>query len=311
MSYDWGHTRRYNDFGTYIRDKFEGRVQKISIHAGFTCPNRDGSKGIGGCTFCNNETFKPSYCQSSVAVVEQIEKGIGFFSQRYPATRFLAYFQAYTNTYGELNDLINTYEQALSHPKVTGLIIGTRPDCLPDELIEYFSGISKRTYVVVELGVESTSDSTLEAINRGHDYQSTIDATHKLVKAGIPVGAHLILGLPGESREMMLKHAELVSKLPVTYLKLHQLQYVKGSHLGLSYLSNPKDFKVFDLNEYIELVVDFLELVRPDIVVERFASQAPHDLLLAPRWGLKNFEIVHKVEQLMEQRDTWQGRLYR
>ncbi|ASB50779.1 TIGR01212 family radical SAM protein [Alkalitalea saponilacus] len=311
MSYAWGHTRRYNDFGTYIRKKFNGRVQKISIHAGFTCPNRDGSKGIGGCTFCNNETFKPSYCQSSMSIFDQVEKGIKFFSQRYPATRFLAYFQAYTNTYGELNDLINTYEQALSHPDVTGLIIGTRPDCLPDGLIHYLSDLSKRSYVVVELGVESTSDLTLQNINRGHDYQSTIDAVHKLVDVGIPVGAHLILGLPGESREMMLKHAESVSKLPVTYLKIHQLQYVKGSHLGQLYFSKPENFKVFELNEYIELVVDFLELVRPDIVVERFASQAPHELLLAPRWGLKNFEIVHKVEQRMEERETWQGRLYR
>ncbi|WP_026475525.1 TIGR01212 family radical SAM protein [Alkaliflexus imshenetskii] len=310
MSYAWGHERRYNDFSTYIRKLFNERVQKISIHAGFTCPNRDGSKGTGGCTFCNNESFKPSYCQPAVSVSDQITKGISFFRARHPEAKFLAYFQAYTNTYGELSQLIDLYDEALTHSEVIGLIVGTRPDCLPPDVLDYFAALNKRTHVTIELGVESTSDITLNRVNRGHDFKSTRDAVTRLADMGISTGAHLILGLPGESREEMLMHASRISDLPINYLKVHQLQYVKGSQLGSAFLQNPENFRVFEVEEYVELVVDFLERVRPDIVMERFASQAPHNLLLAPKWGLKNFEFVRLVDKRLSERDTWQGKLY-
>jgi uncharacterized protein len=310
MTYPWGHTRRYNDFSSYIKQKFNRRVQKISINAGFTCPNRDGSKGVGGCYFCNNDTFKPDYCEPQLSVKEQIVKGIDIFKVRYPDAKYMAYFQSYTNTYGDLAYLIDLYEQALENKDVVGLIVGTRPDCLPDELLSYFADLSSRTYVTIELGVESTNNQTLKLVNRGHDYQSTIDAVHRLHKLSINVGAHLILGLPGESRKDIINNAIEISKLPINYLKIHQLQYVKGSELGRDFMRNSSDYKVFDVDEYVELVVDFLEVLKPEIVMERFASQAPQDLLLAPRWGLKNFELVHMVEKRMIARETWQGRLY-
>jgi uncharacterized protein len=310
MNYLWEHKRRYNDFSTYIRKKFNGKVQKVSINAGFTCPNRDGSKGLGGCTFCNNETFKPSYCQPSMTVTDQLEKGISFFRQRHSDSRFLAYFQSYTNTYGDVSKIIELYEEALFCQDVVGLVVGTRPDCLPDDLLQYFTELQKRCYVTIELGVESSKDDTLMRVNRGHDFKSTREAILRLSGLGIQVGAHLILGLPGETREDMLSHAVEMSALPVCYLKVHQLQYVKGSSLGNAFEENPERFKVFNLDEYLELVVDFLEQVRPDIVMERFASQAPNDLLLAPRWGLKNFELVRLIERRLTERDTYQGRLY-
>lgn len=310
MTFPWGHELRYNDFGRYMRRRFNGRVQKLSINAGFTCPNRDGSKGRGGCTFCNNETFKPAYCQPLMSVTNQVEKGIDLFSVRHPDTCYLAYFQAYTNTYGELSQIIDLYEEALAVPGVAGLIVGTRPDCLPDALLDYFEALQKRVYVTVELGVESTKDQTLAQVNRGHDFACTQEAVERLVDRNILVGAHLILGLPGETREDMLLHAEKISLLPIHFLKVHQLQYVRGSVMGQDYLTHPEKYKVLELEEYLDLVVDFVERVRPDIVMERFASQAPHDLLLAPKWGLKNFEVSRMVEKRIAEKNSWQGKLF-
>lgn len=310
MNHPWGHARPYNDFASYLRRYFGGRVQKLSINAGFTCPNRDGSKGSGGCTFCNNETFKPAYCEPASGVREQLETGKAFFSTRYPDARYLAYFQAYTNTYADLAYLKDLYGQALEVEGVVGLVVGTRPDCLPDALLDYFADLQKAYYVTVELGVESTNDATLKRVNRGHDYASTCDAVARLRARNLPVGAHLILGLPGEDRDQMLAHATTISRLDISYLKVHQLQYVKGSQLGRQFMARPQDFEVLKLDDYVDLVCDFVALLRPDIVLERFASQAPHDLLLAPRWGLKNFELVHRVEQRLVERKLWQGKHY-
>ncbi|MDG5800086.1 TIGR01212 family radical SAM protein [Marinilabiliaceae bacterium ANBcel2] len=311
MSYYWGHNRRFNDFSNHIRKVFNGsKMQKISIHAGFTCPNRDGTKGVGGCTFCNNESFKPSYCQSDLNIAEQINRGIKFFERRYDSVKYIAYFQAYTNSYAPLETLIDLYESALSYDGVEGLIIGTRPDCLSDQLIDYLKDIQKRYYVAVELGVESTLDVTLERINRGHSFDESKQAINILAKNNIPVGVHMIMGLPGESFDDMLKHGEYISKLPVNYLKLHQLQYVKGSKLGNYYLENPQPDSLLNLDQYIDFVVTFLENLRPDIVMERFTSQAPHSLLIAPKWGIKNFEFVRILENRMEKKDTWQGKYY-
>lgn len=310
MEYPWGTIKRYNDYSSYIKKNFGERVQKVSINAGFTCPNRDGSKGTGGCSFCNNSTFNPSYCGPELSIVEQIEKGTSFFRPKYQTQQYLAYFQAYSNTYGETSYLIDQYQQALNHPQVTGIVLGTRPDCISDDLLAHLKEWRKKYYIAIELGAESTSNKTLELINRGHSYEETIDAANRISEVGIPVGLHMILGLPGESREELLAHATEVSSLPINFLKLHQLQIVKGSVFGDLYAKDPAYFKLFTAEEFIDLVVDFLELMNPSIVMERFISQAPHDLLIAPKWGLKNFEFVAKVEKRLAERDTWQGKLY-
>ncbi|MCY1718765.1 TIGR01212 family radical SAM protein [Prolixibacteraceae bacterium Z1-6] len=308
--YSWGHKRRYNDFPTYFRNLFSERVQKVSVDAGFTCPNRDGSKGVGGCTYCNNKTFKPTYCNLENSVTNQVEKGIEFFAKKYKSMRFLAYFQAYTNTYAPLADLKTLYEEALQHPKIDGLVISTRPDAVNAELLDYLAELSKKVYVMVEFGLESHLDRTLESINRGHTFAESVWALQETAKRGINNCAHMILGLPGESRDELLEQARAISQLPVKNLKLHQLQIHKQTLLEKQFAEHPERFTLYTAEEYIDLVVDYLELLHPDIIVERFISQAPIDMLIAPKWGLKNFEFVAKVEKRLKERDTWQGRLY-
>ncbi len=302
--------KRYNDYSSYIKRVFGERVQKVSIDAGFTCPNRDGTKGRGGCHFCNNSTFNPDYCGPETSITAQIDKGISFFKGKYKTQKYLAYFQAYTNTYGQTGKLMEMYREALDHPEVIGIVLGTRPDCLADDLLDELAKVNESSYVAIELGAESTNNATLEVINRGHSWEDTVDAVHRVKERGIPTGMHFILGLPGENREQLLDHARKVSELPVDFIKTHQLQIVKGSRFGWEYGKNPEKFDLFSAEEFIELMVDFLELLDSGIIVERFISQAPHDLLMAPRWGLKNFEFVAKVEKRLRERDTWQGRLF-
>jgi uncharacterized protein len=306
----WGHNKRYNDFSTFFKNKFSERVQKVSIDAGFTCPNRDGTKGRGGCTYCNNKTFNPTYCDLETSVSNQIIKGIGFFAKKYDAMKFLAYFQAYTNTYAPLDDLKHLYEEALQHPKIVGLVISTRPDSINEKLLDYLAELSLKTYVMVEFGLESHLNKSLEIINRGHSFSDSVWALEQTAKRGINNCAHLILGLPGETRADWLEQANIISQLPVNNLKLHQLQIHKGTVLEKQYLKNPELFHLFPVEEYIELVVDYLELLNPEIIVERFVSESPAEMLLAPIWGLKNFEFVSKVEKRLKERNTWQGRLF-
>lgn len=304
--------KRYNDLGGFLKDVFHGdKVQKVSINAGFTCPNRDGTKGWGGCTYCNNQTFSPDYCHTEKSVTEQLEDGVHFFSRKYPMMKYLAYFQAYTNTYDNEENLKRKYEEALSYPGVVGIVVGTRPDCMPDSLLEYFRELSDDTFVLIEYGVESTSDRTLKRINRGHTYADSVEAIRKTASAGIYTGAHLILGLPGESREQILGHATNISELPLTTLKLHQLQLIKNTRMAREYAENPEDFHLYRVDEYIDLVVDFVEYLNPDFVLERFVSQSPKELLLAPDWGLKNYEFTDKANKRFEERDSWQGKMYR
>lgn len=278
------------------------RIQKISIHAGFTCPNRDGRVGTGGCTYCNNQTFVPGYCQPTKGIGQQIEEGIRFFRQKYPNQKYMAYFQSYTNTYASFDILKERYQEALSHPDVVGLAIGTRPDCVSEELLDYFAELSKTHQITVEYGVESTLDRTLELINRGHTFACTEKAIRDTAKRGIKVCAHLILGLPKESREELLAHAVELSALPIHSIKLHQLQLVRGTKMAEHYSKHPEWFTLYTAEEYIELVIDFLELLRKDIVVERYISQSPQNLLIAPDWGLKNYEFAQKLQKRMEQR---------
>jgi radical SAM protein (TIGR01212 family) len=299
----------YLNYNTILKQKFAERVQKISVNAGFTCPNRDGSKGFGGCTYCNNLSFLPEYCLPAKSTAQQIEEGIAFFHHKYEVQLYLAYFQSYTNTYADFEKLKSIYEEALSHPKVVGIVVGTRPDCVNGEVLDYFQTLAQKYYVMLEYGVESTNDETLVRINRGHNYACAETAIAETAKRGINVAAHLILGLPNESRETILSHADKLSALPLTALKLHQLQLVKGTKMAQEYIENPAIFQLYTLQEYIDLAIDFLERLNPDIAIERFVSQSPKSLLLAPDWGIKNFEFNDKLLKRMKERETKQGKL--
>ncbi|WP_300698850.1 TIGR01212 family radical SAM protein [Bacteroides sp.] len=300
----------YNEFPSFLKRYFFCKVQKISLNAGFTCPNRDGSKGYGGCTYCNNQTFNPDYCRTEKPITQQLEEGKLFFARKYPEMKYLAYFQAYTNTYGELESLKRKYEEALTVDGVVGLVIGTRPDCMPDELLRYLEEVNKHTFLLVEYGIESTNDATLKRINRGHTFQTTMDAVARTVSCGILTGGHVILGLPGETHENIVAQAEVLSRLPLTTLKMHQLQLIRGTSMALEYEQHPEDFHLFDVDEYIELVIDYVEHLRPDLVLERFVSQSPKELLIAPDWGLKNYEFNHRVQKRMKELGAYQGKKY-
>lgn len=306
----WPGDKRYNDFSGYFRRKFDGRVQKISVDAGFTCPNRDGSKGTGGCSYCNNLTFSPAYCNLENSVTSQLTEGIEFFSRKYTSMKYLAYFQSYSNTYAPVENLKLLYKEALNHPQVIGLVIATRPDCLTDEILDYLQMLAERYYVMVEFGIESHMNQSLERINRGHTFEESVSALQETARRNIHNCAHLILGLPGETPLDWLDQARVISKLPVENLKLHQLQIHKNTRMYHEYLQNPDQFPMFTVEGYLELIIQYLELLNPEIVVERFVSEAPDELLVAPRWGLKNFQFTAKLEKLLEARDTWQGRLF-
>jgi len=301
----------YNEFPIFLKKYFPYKVQKISLNAGFTCPNRDGTKGRGGCTYCNNQTFNPEYCQTDISVTRQLEEGKRFFAHKYPEMKYLAYFQAYTNTYAGLGELKRKYEEALEVKDVVGLVIGTRPDCMPDDLLDYLSDLNKRHFILVEYGIESTNDRTLERINRGHTFADAVDAIRRTTTRGILTGGHLILGLPGETKEEIIQQAAVVSRLPLTTLKLHQLQIIRGTRMAQEYADSPEDFHLFEVDDYIDLVIDFIEHLRPDIVLERFVSQSPKELLIIPDWGLKNYEFTMRVRKKMQERGAWQGRKYK
>lgn len=300
----------YRDFSDFLSEKFPCRVQKVTINAGFTCPNRDGSKARGGCTYCNNRSFSPQYEKVGKTISEQLTDGINSFFRKYPGVKYLAYFQSYTNTYGDLQSLAAMYEEALAYPDVVGLVIGTRPDCMPDELLDYLEKLNKTAFLLVEYGVESTLDRTLELINRQHTYQESVDAIRRTAARGILVGAHLILGLPGETKEDILHHATELSKLPLTTIKLHQLQIIKGTKMAEEFSLSPEFFHLFSLDEYIDICVDFAERLSPDFFIERFASQSPKELRIAPHWGIKNVELTHKIVKRFLERGSWQGKGY-
>lgn len=300
----------YRDFSEFLLQKFSYKVQKISINAGFTCPNRDGSKGRGGCTYCNNQSFSPGYGKPTKTISEQLADGIEFFSHKYPEMKYLAYFQSYTNTYDSVEKLIAMYEEALAYPNMVGLVVSTRPDCMPNELLDYFEELNKKTFVLLEYGVESTLNKTLERVNRQHTFEESIEAIRKTAEKEIPVGAHLILGLPSETDDDILGHAQKLSELPLTTVKLHQLQIIQDTAMAKEYALLPESFYIFELEEYIDLCVDFAEQLNPNFYIERFASQSPKSLLIAPNWGLKNYELTEKVVKRFRERNTWQGKLF-
>ena len=303
-------TKPYRDFTSYLSESFAFKVQKISVNAGFSCPNRDGSKGRGGCTYCNNKSFSPEYSALNKTVSEQLKEGIEFFSHKYKEMKYLAYFQSYTNTYDSIDKLINLYEEALIYPNVVGLVVSTRPDCMSKELLDYFEKIRANNFVLIEYGVESTLNKTLERVNRQHTFEESYDTIRNTAERGIPVGAHMILGLPGESYQEILSHASTLSTLPLTTIKIHQLQIIKGTAMAKEYNLLPESFHIFGLDEYIDLCVDFSELLNPDFYIDRFASQSPKDMLIAPDWGVKNHELTQKIIKRFGERNTFQGKLY-
>jgi uncharacterized protein len=308
----FANNKRYNDYSSYIKNKFKERVQKVSLDTGFTCPNRDGTKGTGGCTYCNNNTFNPYYCKPSKSITQQLNEGIEFFAKKYKTQQYLAYFQAYTNTYADIDLVKELYNEAISHPKVIGLVIGTRPDCINEDLINFLSELSKDNFISLEFGVESTLDRTLEMVNRCHTFEETKAAYELAKNKGLQLGAHMIIGLPGESKEEILNHAKELSKLPINTLKLHQLQVVKHTMMARQLEEKPEMFSLFSSEEYIDLITDFVALLRPDIIIERFISESPAHLLIAPKWnGMKNFEIVAKIDKKLIEKDLWQGKDYK
>ena len=292
--------QQYNDFGNWIRKQFPFRVQKIALDAGFTCPNRDGRIGTGGCIFCDNRTFNPSYCIRNKTIAQQLEDGKQFFARKYPEMKFLAYFQAYTNTYASVEKLRNMYEEAFKIDEVVGLVIGTRPDCVDSSLLDYLEELNRKTFLIVEYGIESCNDKTLRFINRGHDFACSKRAIEATAERGIKVGGHIILGLPGEDAEESLRQAPIISSLPLTILKLHQLQIIKGTPLARLYTEHP--FPLYTAQEYIRLVTNYIDALRDDIVLERFVSQSPDDLLIAPKWGLKNYEFTNILNDYLRKR---------
>ncbi len=291
----------YLDYGTWMRARFPFRVQKISIDAGFSCPNRDGRISRGGCIFCDNRTFNPTYCNPKKTVSEQIKEGKLFFSKKYPDMKYLAYFQAYTNTYAPLDHLKALYEEALRQEDVIGLVIGTRPDCVSDELLDYLEELNRNTFLIVEYGIESANDDTLRLINRGHDFATSRLAVERTHARGILVGGHIILGLPGEDSEESLRQAPIISSLPLDFLKIHQMQIIRGTRLAEIYQNNP--FHLYSVEEYIDLISKYIKLLRKDLVLERFVSQSPDELLIAPRWGLKNHEFTNLLNNRLRNED--------
>lgn len=292
----------YNDFGSWIRKRFPFRVQKISIDAGFSCPNRDGKLSSGGCTFCDNRTFNPSYCSSKKTITEQLEDGKRFFARKYPEMKYLAYFQAYTNTYGSVESLRKKYEEALAVEDVVGIVIGTRPDCVNEELLDYLEDLNKRTFLMVEYGIESANDDTLRRINRGHDFACSRNAVERTHARGILTGGHVILGLPGEDAAESLRQAPVISSLPLDVLKIHQMQIIRGTRLAEEFAREP--FHVYTVEEYIDLVIRYIRLLRSDLVLERFVSQSPKELLIAPHWGLKNYEFTNLLNNKLALMDS-------
>ncbi len=304
--------RRFNSYSAHFKNLFGHRVQKVAINAGFSCPNRDGKVGSGGCTFCINEAFTPSYCLSQKSITQQIDEGVEFHLRRYrKASDYLAYFQSFSNTYAPIDHLKKLYSEALDHPQIKGLIIGTRPDCVDEEKLDYIASLAEKHYIAIEYGIESTYDSTLESINRGHNFEQARWAVEQSAARGLQVGAHFILGLPGESEQMLRDQVATINALPITTVKFHQLQVFKGTQMAEEYDADPSHFHFWSAEEYIDLFIDMLEMLREDIVVERFASEAPVRYHYGRNWGLlRNQTLIAMLDKRLEERNTWQGRLY-
>ena len=312
MIFPWGDERRFNSYAAYFRRVFGHRMQKVTINAGFSCPNRDGKISTGGCTFCDNAAFTPSYCDSTKSIMQQIDEGIEFHRKRYrTAQQYLAYFQSFSNTYAPLERLRECYDEALAHPDIAGIVVGTRPDCVDEQKLDYFAELSRKKYVTIEYGVESCYDETLRRINRGHDFATAERAIRMTAERGIHCGAHFILGLPGESDEMLIEQVERINALPLTTIKFHQLQLFRGTPLAREWDEHPERFRFWTIEEYLDLFVEILRRLRPDIVVERFAGEAPPRYHHTEGWGLvRNEQLLAMLDKRLELRGVHQGDIF-
>ena len=298
--------RRYNSFGPYMKNRFGSTVYKVNVDAGFTCPNRDGTVGTEGCIYCNNDSFRPNSCRPTLSVTEQIKSGIAYVRKRYKTEKFLVYFQPYTNTYAPVEELERLYREALSDPSVVGLAIGTRPDTIDEEKLAFIESLAEKYFILIEYGMQSMHDKSLEFINRGHDYKAFLKALELTKDRGIFIGTHIIAGFPTETREEMLAMADELSHLPIEFLKIHQLQVVKDTPLAVMYEEDP--FHVFEYDEYLDFVTDFIGMLSPKIVLQRLFATAPDNILIAPQWGKSRQEILRDIEKKLEISDTWQGK---
>ena len=312
MNYKWGSERRLNTYSDYFKREFGGRVQKITLDAGFTCPNRDGTCGTGGCTFCNNKAFNPSYNDPEKSIESQILQGMNFHRTRYrKATRFLAYFQAYSNTYSSLEHMQSLYEQALKVPGIIGIVVGTRPDCVDEDKLNYFQDLSKKHYVTVEYGIESVINRTLQRVNRGHDVEKSLWAVSETARRGVRVGGHMIIGLPGEDRQDFLDSGQELSRWPLNNIKFHQLQVIRHTAMAREYEERPNEFVSFTLEEYLELMMEIVEQLNPSIVVERIAGEVTPGMGIREGWGIRYDRVLQAFEDLLEKHDTWQGKKFK
>lgn len=312
MIYPWGTERRLNAYSDYFRKHFGARVQKISIDAGFTCPNRDGTCGTGGCSFCDNRAFTPSHNEPGSSIEEQIMRGMEFHRTRYrKATSYLAYFQSYSNTYGELELLRSLYNRALQVPGIAGIVVGTRPDCVDRSILDYLQQLSKTCYLVIEYGIESLHDRTLERVNRGHDVERSEWAVRETARRGIRAGGHLIIGLPGEIREDFLDTVERLSEWPLSTVKFHQLQVLHGTGMAREYKEKPGDFMEFTLETYLELMVEIIQRLNPEFVIERIAGEVTPGLGVREGWGVRYDRVLQLFEEMLERSGAYQGKNYK
>ncbi|NLJ82427.1 MAG: TIGR01212 family radical SAM protein [Bacteroidales bacterium] len=311
--YAWNHDRRFNAYSNYFKHRFGRRIQKLTIDAGFTCPNRDGSIATGGCSYCDNNAFSPSYCNSRKSITQQIEEGIEFHQKRYrKAENYLAYFQSYTNTYAPLDVLKQKFSEALANEKIIGIIVGTRPDCIDEEKLDYLAEIAQKKYVVIEYGVETCNNHTLKLINRGHDFETSVRALELTKKMGLKAGIHLIFGLPNENKEEWMQWTECLSDLPIHSIKFHQLQIIKNTPMVAYYTQHPENFYQFSFDDYVDFIIDFLERLNPQFLIERLTGEVPPAYLFTKPWNLlRNDQMLQLIENKMEERNTWQGRLYK
>lgn len=311
MMYQWGSSRRFNAYSDFFKSEFGGRVQKLTINAGFTCPNRTGKKGKGGCTFCDNSAFIPSYNEACKPVNQQIDEGIEFHKNRYRRVKkYLAYFQAYTNTYASLKELKRVYMPALSHPEVVGIVIGTRPDCIDVNKLDYFAELAEDKYIVIEYGIESVNNEILESINRGHTFEQSVWAINETAKRGIYTGGHMIVGLPGENRSNWLQSIDILSELPLHSLKFHQLQLIKGTAMAIDYEKDPNRYLEFTMEEYLQLMCEMIEKLNPEIIIERIAGEVNPEKAVRKGWGIRYDQVLSRFEKILDENNTWQGRLF-
>ncbi len=303
------HGLRYNALGFNLRSRFGGRVQKVSIDAGFTCPNVDGSVATGGCTFCDNRSFSPSRRIKRREISAQIDEGIRRLRLRYKnCEQFLAYFQPATNTYAPVDRLREVYETALEHPLVVGMAIGTRPDCVPDDVLDLLEEIASKTYLSVEYGVQTIHDRSLEWMNRGDKYASFPDAVARSQNRGFEICSHVILGLPGESHKDMMATAREMAAQPIHSIKVHNLYVVNNTPLADQVAAG--EVEMISLEDYVKTLVDFLELLPPKMIVERVSGDAPPDYFVGPEWCLNKGNILKAIDAEFTNRDSWQGKRY-